>query len=390
MNAFGVTGWTRRELPHWRGGACGRPGGAMWVGLARGCGWGLLGVLVVLVSGCGPSSILARALLVAPNRVPEFAKPTAPVLLRWPSGMMDRFPSGTNWVGDPEVGIRWRLIEPADYGLAITQSNRVVGSRTNHEFSFRFRLPHDGLPRRRPSLGTAFLLHGYGVDGDALFPWGLYLAEAGWTSVLVDLRGHGGSGGRRVGFGVWETNDLRCLRESLQTAGWIRPPYVAVGHSFGASLAVRWQVVDPGIRASVAMGAYARFERAVVRLRDGYAPWVPRPWVRGAARRLPDLLGVEPWALDTEAVIRGQGVRALFVAGWGDVVTPPEDSSDLRGLAGVGSGFLIVAPASHEMLPYLFSEHGPMVVRWLATEGGDRNVAGRTDGSDEAGEVAPP
>jgi pimeloyl-ACP methyl ester carboxylesterase len=280
--------------------------------------------------------------------------------------LLERFPSGTNEVGHPAVPLYWRIIEPADYGLTLSLSNQVSAGRTNHEFSFRFRLPKEGLPPARPALGTVFLIHGYGVDGDALFPWGLYLAEAGWRTVMMDLRGHGSSGGRRVTFGVLETNDLRCLKESLERSGRIAGPYVALGHSLGASLAVRWQAVDPSIRASVALGAYAGFENAVVRLRDGYARWVPRAWARGAAQRLPGLLGVEKEALDTDAAMRGRSLTVFFVAGWGDVVTPPEDSGELRNLAGGGSGFLIVAPASHEMLPYLFPDHGRPVVDWLA------------------------
>lgn len=328
----------------------------------------LLGIALVGLFGigCSPSALVAHTLRVAPNRVPEFAKPAAPVILRWPGGLLERFPSGTNEVGQPAVPLHWRIIEPADYGLTLSLSNQVSAGRTNHEFSFRFKLPKEGLPPARPALGTVFLIHGYGVDGDALFPWGLYLAEAGWRTVLMDLRGHGSSGGRQVTFGVLETNDLRCLKESLERSGRIAGPYVAFGHSLGASLAIRWQSADPSIRASVAMGAYAGFESAVVRLRDGYARWVPRAWARGAAHRLPGLLGVGQDGLDTDAAMRGKSLKVFFVAGWGDVVTPPEDSNELRKLADEGSGFLIVAPASHEMLPYLFPDHGKPVVEWLA------------------------
>lgn len=332
----------------------------------RSWGWVLLASMGWMGVGCSPSALVAHALRVAPNRVPEFAKPSAPVVLRWPGGLLERFPSGTNVVGDPAVPLHWRIIEPADYGLTLSLSNRVSSGRTNHEFSFHFKLPKEGLPPAHSALGTVFLIHGYGVDGDALFPWGLYLAEAGWRTVLMDLRGHGSSGGRRVGFGVLETNDLRCLKESLEASGRVAGPYVALGHSLGASLAIRWQAVDPSIQASVALGAYAGFESAVVRLRDGYAPWVPRAWARGAARRLPGMLGVGPEGLDTEAAMRGKSLRVFLVAGWGDGVTPPEDSGELKKLAGQGSGFLIIAPASHEMLPYLFPDHGKPVVEWLA------------------------
>ena len=78
------------------------------------------------------------------------------------------------------------------------------------------------------------------------------------------------------------------------------------------------------------------------------------------------LLGPGGEVLDTSSAIRGRSMRAFLVSGQGDVVTPPEDGSELRGLAGPGSGFLIVGDATHEVLPYLFDQHGEVVLRWLA------------------------
>lgn len=301
----------------------------------------------------------------APNRVPAFVKPEGRVLLQWPAGVLERFPCGTNEVGSPPVALRWVRIEPADYGLSVTSSIAKAPGRDPIRYRFGFRLPADGLPPARPARGTAFLLHGYGVDLETMFPWAVYLAQAGWRSVLVDLRGHGESGGKRVTFGVLETNDLRCLRQSLEAMGEVEGPYVAVGHSMGASLALRWQTVDPAISASVALGPYARFVPAAGRLRDEYARWLPKGWVRRAAERVPGVLGVAADRLETDAAIRGREVRAFLVASAQDVITPPEDAAALRELTGGGSGFLIVSGGTHETLPYLFEQHGLLVREWL-------------------------
>lgn len=305
----------------------------------------------------------------APNRVPAFVKPEGRVLLRWPAGVLERFPTGTNVVGEPPAGIRWIRVEPADFGMEVSSTAGSDGHPERREYDFRFRLPAEGLPAPRPARGTAFLVHGYGVDAETLFPWAIYLAEAGWRSVLVDLRGHGSSGGKRVTFGLGETNDLQALRRELEAAGVVHGPYVAVGHSLGASMVLRWQAVDPAIRASVALGAFAEFVPAAGRLRSEYARWLPAGWVRRAAVRLPGMLGAAPNALDTDAAIRGRAVRALLVASVGDRITPPEDAAALRELAGAGSEFLVIGDATHETLPYAFDQHGRFVRDWLARVG---------------------
>jgi pimeloyl-ACP methyl ester carboxylesterase len=329
--------------------------------------WMVAGLLAtcVLVTGCCPSTFLARKMTQAPNRAPEIVKPKARVALRWPRGVIERFEAGTNLVGSPETSLRWLLIEPADYGLEVSSETSRLRGKTHAEFTFKFRLPREGLPPPREPIGTAFLLHGYGVDLETMFPWGLYLAEAGWRSVLVDMRGHGQSGGRRVFFGTVETNDLRELRWQLERAGKLHRPYVAVGHSLGAAIALRWQTVDPTVAATVAFGAMAEFVPTVARLRAEYASWVPAGWVRRATLKLPRLMGVPPEALDTTAALRHHDVTALLIAAKSDVVTPPEDSRKLRALLSADSDLLVVGLATHETLPYFFDQHGSRVRAWL-------------------------
>ncbi len=329
----------------------------------------LLAAALAAWTGCSPSTLIARKMMEAPNRVPEFLKPPGRVVLHWPAGMVDRFENGTNIVGPPEAALHWVLIQPMDYQLHESSTVRRRGRRVRAEFDFAMTLPRELSTPTLPVLGTAFVLHGYGVDLEEMFPWGVYLAEAGWRVVLVDLRGHGRSTGKRVYFGTVETNDLVELRTQLEREDQIGPPYVVVGHSMGAALALRWQAVDPDVKASVAFGAPAQFAPAAGRLRSEYAAWIPKGWVRRAARKLPDLMGVPQEALDTTAALRNRPVTAYLVAGEGDVITPPEDSSELRPLLAKGSRFLIVGPITHETLPYAFDRHGQRVLDWLAQFG---------------------
>ncbi len=344
-----------------------------------GAGAALAVVVAWVVAGCSPSTFMARRMLDAPNRVPEFVKPEGRVWLSWEPGVMERCERGTQVVGSAGIGLRWVRVEPGEYGWRYEARRGGGGGREAEGFHFGFRPPKDGEAGGRLAVGTVYLVHGYGVELETLFPWAVYLAEAGWRAVLVDLPGHGGSGGREVTFGIREVGMLREFREAQERAGGWEGPSVVFGHSMGAALALRWQAEDPGIVGSVALGAYAEFVPAALRLRDDYARWVPRGWVRRAAEKVPGLLGVAPERMDTLHEIRGRGLRAFLVASSDDVVTPPEDSEALRAGLGAGSVFLVVGGATHEALPYAFADHGRRIVEWLAVVAGagvGREVAG--------------
>jgi pimeloyl-ACP methyl ester carboxylesterase len=235
--------------------------------------------------------------------------------------------------------------------------------------------------RDTPALGTAFVIHGYGVDLETMFPWGLYLAEAGWRVVLVDLRGHGESTGERVFFGTVETNDLVQMRMELGRQGLLQSPCVAVGHSLGGAIALRWQTVDSNIVASVAFGPPAEFVPAAARLRAEYASWIPKTWVERAAEKFPATIGVSPEALDTTGALKAHRVRSFLVAGYGDAITPPEDSVKLQPFLAAGSPFLIVGPITHEALPYVFDQHAARIRDWLATFVEERAASLRLEGA---------
>jgi pimeloyl-ACP methyl ester carboxylesterase len=324
------------------------------------------GLAAVLFCACSPSTFLARKMTVAPNRAPQFVKPKGRVVLRWPAEILERFPAGTNEVGSPPADVRWLMVEPADYRLSLSSRTWKEDGRVRGEIQLSGRFPREGLPPTRAAVGTAFLVHGYGVDLETMFPWALYLAQEGWRCVLADLRGHGQSGGRRVYYGCVETNDLCELRRELEASGRVHGPYVAIGHSLGGAIALRWQTVDPEIAGSVAFGPLAEFAPAAERLRAEYVSWLPSRWVGRAVKKLPGLLELPPNALDTRAALEGHSVRALLVAGSGDVITPPEDSAMIWPLLEQGSEMIVVGPVTHELLPYLFDQHAVPVRNWLA------------------------
>ncbi len=84
-------------------------------------------------------------------------------------------------------------------------------------------------------------------------------------------------------------------------------------------------------------------------------------------KRLPALLGVQADELDTTTVLARHPVAGLFVVGSEDKITPLADVQKLFEAAALGSKLITVPEATHETVPYFFSELSAPVLAWLGT-----------------------
>lgn len=320
---------------------------------------------IFFAAGCG--SFVARRIAQAPNSYPKWIAPEARVMLDFNSGFLTNFPRQYLDVGPPSARLDYRVVEPADYNLTVTETNWVDHGKEQFTFKFHADLPAPtnrwtGAPR-----GTVVLLHGWGVAQFAMAPWALRLAQEGWRCVLVDFRGHGKSTGKRIYFGTVETNDLSQLLDHLGTNHQLIQPVAAVGESYGAVIALRWQGLDPRVRSVVAIAPYAELSNAIVNIRRDYASWVPKFLIVSGIKKLPALLEVPAADLDTTTALSRHPVPALFIAGGGDRVTPPVEVEKLRALAAPGSEMMVVTNATHESLTYFFGDLAPPIVSWFGT-----------------------
>jgi pimeloyl-ACP methyl ester carboxylesterase len=208
-------------------------------------------------------------------------------------------------------------------------------------------------------------LHGYALGQFAMSPWALRLAEEGWRCVLVDLRGHGKSTGRRIYYGLRETRDLSQLLDALARDGRLSGPVAVMGESYGAALALRWKGLEPRVGAVVAIAPYAELAKSAMNLRADYAPWLPSGLVRAGLEKLPILLDTQPEELDTTTVLKDKPVPALFVAGGNDSIAPEADVRRLEKMGSRGSELVVVRRATHESLIYFFDDLVPPVLAWL-------------------------
>ncbi|HKI69091.1 MAG TPA: alpha/beta fold hydrolase, partial [Verrucomicrobiae bacterium] len=304
-----------------------------------------------------------------PNTYPKWLEPKAVVELAFKDNFLTNFPAQFVNVGPPPARLCYRVVAPADFHLKVCSTNWQEQGRSQFQFTFHAKVPGPTNAWTLKPRGTVILLHGYGLAQFSMAPWALRLAENGWQCVLLDLRGHGKSTGKRIYYGTVETNDLSQLLTTLARDGQLVMPVAAIGESYGAALALRWKTVEPRLGSVIAIAPYAVLSNAVLNICHKYSPWFPQAFLKAGLKDLPAVLHVKPGELNTTTVMKRHPVKALFIAGANDEVMPVATVRKLYDEAAPGSEFILVPDAIHETVPYYFSEIIPPVLRWLNDEG---------------------
>lgn len=317
---------------------------------------------------------MARRMVEAPNRYPDWIAPEAPVLLDYSPKFLTNFPRQFVTVGPPAARLCYRVIDPADYNLTVSSTNWMDGSEKRTEFHFQAEVPGKSNQWTAHPRGTVILLHGYALAQFSMAPWALRLAQDGWRCVLVDLRGHGRSTGGQIYYGIREPHDLSQLLDKLAHDGQLQEPVAAMGESYGAAMSLRWPALDPRVRSVVAITPYAVLSNSVLNLRREYAAWVPKILIKAGLKKLPSILGVHSSELDTTTVLARHPETALFIAAGDDKISPAADVEQLRALASPQSRLILLPGATHETVTYYFGDLAAPVLAWLARSAGTNGL----------------
>lgn len=327
----------------------------------------LLSASIVLLSGCA-HRVLAKKLVQAPNqsgmaqsglKAKDFKKDSSPWSATW------RLP-----VGPPEAELQVAVIEPADYKLKheLKIQPTATAGRSNLTVDMKWDLTA-ARKARNPAKGTIVLLHGVYVSKEAMLHWAMYLAQAGYRSVLVDLRGHGQSTGDWITFGAIETRDLGQLLDDLQRRGLAGRKVGVLGISYGASLGLLLAAKDNRVAAVVALQPFSDVRRAIppfVRANFGpMAKGISDEDFSKATRRAAKLAGFS-WA-DTDVVRAVSMSTAPFLLyhGTQDTWIAPEQSRELFKHAPAGCKFGQLANDSHVTLAMRLDPIANEVVAWF-------------------------
>jgi pimeloyl-ACP methyl ester carboxylesterase len=235
-------------------------------------------VLIAAGSGC-VSQMLTKAIVQAPNRrgVPYVLRPEGAKQLQ-----RDDQTYAEAWmlpVGPPAAKLAVAVIEPGNYAMVHSiEVEKLQNGRAHAWPKTEWKLPASPLPGSPPAKATILILHGYSDTKEDMVPWAIYLAQAGYRAVLVDMRGHGRSTGDWIGYGVFEVHDLGQVLDDLQRKGLAMGPVGVLGLSYGASVALQLAGHDKRVGTVVALEPFSDARRAVVEFAHAVVPGYVEDW----------------------------------------------------------------------------------------------------------------
>jgi pimeloyl-ACP methyl ester carboxylesterase len=324
--------------------------------------------IAVLLAGC-VSTLLARQVVAPPNK--SGIKP-----IFWDSPVVAHGPDAfaATWqvhVDEPAADLAVASIEPGDYALRYELRLSHPEGQDPHIDSFDayWRPAREVVRRTEPPRGTIVLLHGYLTDKRFVVPWAVRLAQAGYRCALVDLRGHGRSSGKHIGFGAFEARDTSAVIDDLARRGWDVSHVGLLGVSYGASVALLTAGRDARVGAVVAFEPFASAETAV--------PELMRAVFRKEARGITDaqfaaahvkearIAGFDWRDADIPAALSRTRAPVLFLHGAADRWLSPGHSRELEKVAPPGSRLVIVPDDNHVTLPLQMQLLEHDVIGWF-------------------------
>ena len=160
------------------------------------------------------------------------------------------------------------------------------------------------------------VMHGAGSTRSDVLDQAAVLARHGYALVLIDARGHGGSGGTAMDFGWYGDLDIAAGTDYLASRPEVDPGRIGVvGFSMGGEEAIGAAAADPRIRAVVAEGSTARQAADKAWLSDVYG-W--RGWLQEQVEKVQDgitdyLTEASPPIALRSAVAQSRGTRFLLI-----------------------------------------------------------------------------
>jgi len=322
--------------------------------------------LCLALSGCA-SAVLARRMVQAPNAngAPRMVRdPKMAEILKRTYSQEMLVP-----VGPPGAVLSVAVLEPGDYGMKheLRLMNKPDGSG-QATYNFNWQFPNPGAPRVSPKA-TIVILHGILVSKEYMIHWAIYLAQKGYRTVIVDLRGHGASTGRFVTFGAVERTDMRQVLDELSRRGLVAGPVGVLGVSYGAAVGLDWAAIDPRVGSVVALEPFSDPRRAIVQFTRGYMPeqvkGITDDQFASAEDQAAHIANFRWSDADVLRAVQGLRVPVLFYHGRDDTWIPPEHSVRLMAAAPAGSLLTILPDDNHMTLSVRLDPIAQQVATWF-------------------------
>jgi alpha-beta hydrolase superfamily lysophospholipase len=111
--------------------------------------------------------------------------------------------------------------------------------------------------------GVVVLLHGMdGMDASSFLPQATYLHEAGYASIVLDMRAHGRSGGNRIGFAFEEPQDVNAALDWVASQNELENvPVALLCFSMGGATAIRTAAVRSDVNAVISVSSFSSIDK---------------------------------------------------------------------------------------------------------------------------------
>ncbi len=219
-----------------------------------------------------------------------------------------------------------------------------------------------------PPKGTLVFLHGIMMTKEAMLPWAMYFAQQGYRTVVVDLRGHGRSTGKWIGFGAWETEDLTKLADELERRALMVGKLGVFGVSYGAVMGLHWAAADPRLAAVVALEPFSDPQKAIVEFTRGVEPKLAALFSEASfSKALVQASAMAGFKWNDVSVVESvkrMRVPVRFFHGRYDTWIRPEHSAELLRVAKKGS-VRTLSNDNHMSLALRFDTVGPKATAWF-------------------------
>ncbi len=330
--------------------------------------------LGLLLSGCA-SQILARQIVKAPNRggVPRELRDIEKLAVA--DGVyMEAWRSP---VGPPSGELAVGVVDSADYHFVYEVEVKYRRDSDDKTESVEgFGLKWNCNPKEKKPLAlantpkaTLVLLHGIMMTKESMLPWAFFFAQQGYRVVLVDLRGHGRSTGRWIGFGAWEADDLVKVTDELQRRGVLVGKLGVFGQSYGAAVAIQWAARDPRVATVVALAPFSDPQAAIREFARGFNPKLAAKLsdetFATAETRAAAMAGFAWSGLNVVEAMERVRVPVLFFHGKFDTWILPAHSEALERAAPTGSRREVTPHDNHMSLMVRFDLIGPPALAWF-------------------------
>ncbi|MEM7725162.1 MAG: alpha/beta fold hydrolase [Cyanobacteria bacterium P01_A01_bin.45] len=129
---------------------------------------------------------------------------------------------------------------------------------------------------------TLIVLHSLGGTRQDFLNFYLPIWQKGFNLTLIDMRGHGNSGGKYFTYGFHERKDISKLIDYLQDKKQVNNQKIAImGISAGGTVAILSANYDKRIQALVSIAAFADLDQTITK----QVPWLPLFWKKRVLKK---------------------------------------------------------------------------------------------------------